>query len=225
MLAGAAIAVIAALATLAFDRRELGFVNGVIPLEEVATLAPGAEACQREVGIAEPFAAVRIGVETSGEPGPPLEVAVRGDGRNASGEALGGYVARRDLPETQPVASVGSIDAGGNVDICITNRGERSVALIGVQGDEAPEGQLEVRQLAEAASRDLHLSFLREEPTSLLAVLPQAFARAALFHPPLVGAWTFWLLALAVAVGVPLALAKALRAAEAEADAGGAAGD
>lgn len=216
MLAGAAVAVIAALLTLAFDRRELAFVNGVIALEEVGTLAPGAEACQREVGVAEPFGAVRIGVETSGEPGPPLDVVVRGDGRNARGEAPGGYVARRDIPESQPVARVGSIGAGGNVNVCITNRGDRSVALLGVQGDEAPEGRLEVKQLAESASRDLHLSFLRAEPASLLSVLPDAFARAALFHPPLVGAWTFWLLAVAVAVGVPLALAGALRGAEAE---------
>ena len=51
------------------------------------------------------------------------------------------------------------------------------------------------------------------KPTTLLAQLPLALDRAALFHPPLLGAWALWVLAALVAFAVPVALAAAVAAA------------
>jgi hypothetical protein len=47
----------------------------------------------------------------------------------------------------------------------------------------------------------------------MLALVPDAFERAALFRPAWVGAWTFWVLLGLVVAGMPLLLMAAYRSA------------
>ena len=53
----------------------------------------------------------------------------------------------------------------------------------------------------------LAMIFSAPRSRSLIALLPTVFARAALFHPGWMGAWTFW----ALLVGLLVAAASALR--------------
>lgn len=219
VMAGGAVAVlIAAVAALATDRRDLAFANGVAPLEAVVQLAPGQEACQREVAVLAPFAGVRLAADTDGRPGPALEVTVRwrrpGSAGVNGGRVGAGYVSAVAEPQSGPTATLGRIETD-SADVCVQNAGERVVGLGGTPEEDPADGRLSVGRPGdlEPARGNLALSFLRAEPTSLLAQLPTAFRRAALFHPPLVGAWTFWLLAALVALGVPALLARSLWAA------------
>lgn len=213
LVAGTLVVLGAAGAALAGDERDLAFVDGVAPLEAVGELAPGAVACQHAVAVIEPFAAIRLTVDTGGAPGPPLIVTVAQGHHDAHPAARvpDGYVSSITDPRTGPVARIGRVVRSGAVDVCVGNHGKRPVLIGGARQTQRGDGALTI------GGRDVDgamtLTFLRERPASLLAELPAAFRRAALFHPPFVGAWTFWLLAVLVAIGVPVLIGLAVRAA------------
>jgi hypothetical protein len=215
--AGAAAIAAAGLLTAAADRRELAFVNGVAPRDPALELEPRHTACQREVEVMEPFSRVRLALDTRGRAGPPLDLRVsrHGSGRLlGKGRAAGGYLASARAPEESPVVEVGPVPAGGEVDVCVRNAGSASLLIGGSTGSSREAGDLEAgERRLEPVDASAHVTFLRERPTSLLAQLPAAFRRAALFHPPLVGAWTFWLLSALVLVALPWLLAIAVRSA------------
>jgi hypothetical protein len=218
VLGGGCLAVVlAALLALARDERTLAFSNGVAPIEPALELGPGQRACQLGVAVVEPFAAVSPAADTGGAPGPVLGVSVRRSGARRSGLAPGGYASRLDDPASYPIARVGPVPAGPPVDVCIANGGSRPVALGGTVGNELRDSRLVREGGGAPQTANLHLVFLRERPTSLLTELPRALRRAALFHPPWIGAWTFWLLAGLVTVAVPLLLGRALAWAEQDA--------
>jgi hypothetical protein len=90
----------------------------------------------------------------------------------------------------------------------VTNDGDSRVALLGSPPDSSPPN------LADPTLRpELGLTFLRDEPRSMAALVPEAFERAARFRPGWVGAWTFWILLGLVAAGLPGLLALAYRSA------------
>jgi hypothetical protein len=216
LLGGAALVVVAAIVTLALDRRSLAFSNGVAPNQAVATLGPGQRACQRRVPVIEGFARVTPTTDTGGRPGPALDVEIldHGSGRVIRmGRAAAGYRTRINFPGTPASADVGRVRHGGAIDVCLRNAGSRPVQLVGTAVRRSTQSDLGLGGGARQrpAGGNLQLTFLRARPVPLLAELPAAFRRAALFHPPLVGAWTFWLLAALMAVAVPLLLARALR--------------
>jgi hypothetical protein len=214
---GAAAIAAAAMLTAAMDRREVAFVNGVAPREPALELAPPSIACQRRIDVVEPFSGVRFALDTHGRPGPALDVRVTGHGSGrtlAQGRAPGGYVAAADAPEASPAVAVGPVDAGQQVDVCVRNLGAVPVVVVGSTGSSRESGDLETGgRTLQPVKASAHMTFLRERPTSLLAELPDAFRRAALFHPPLVGAWTFSLLTALVLVALPWLLAIAVRSA------------
>ena len=213
LVAGTVAVLVAAALALAGDERDLAFANGLAPLEAVSELAPGSVACQHAVPVVEPFAAVRVTVDTAGAPGPPLIVtAAQGHhGAHPAARIPGGYVSTIADPRSGPVARLGRVLRGGVVDVCVGNHGRRGLLVAGSRQTQRPDGGLTVG--GRRTDGAMTLTFLRERPTSLLAELPAAFERAALFHPPLVGAWTFWLLTILVAVGIPVLLGVAVRAA------------
>ena len=216
LLGGATLVVVAAIAALALDRRSLAFSNGVAPNQAVATLGPGQRACQRRVPVIEGFERVAPTTDTGGRPGPALEVAIldHGSGRVVRvGPAAGGYRTRINYPGAPTTATVGRVRHGGAIDVCVRNAGSQPVQLVGTAVRRSSQSGLGLggggRQ--RPAGGNLELTFLRARPVPLLTELPVAFRRASLFHPPVVGAWTFWLLAVLIAVAVPLLLARALR--------------
>ncbi|MFL5819780.1 MAG: hypothetical protein ACJ76S_03755 [Solirubrobacteraceae bacterium] len=217
LLGGAAAVVIAAVIVLATDQRRLAFTNGVAPRQAVATLTPGQRACQRRIPVIERFGLVAPATDTGGRPGPALGVSVlehRSGGVIRVGRVPAGYRTRIDAPGAPATAEVGRVRSGRDIDVCLDNAGAAPVQLVGTSVTKSSQSDLEAGGRGQRpAGGNLQLIFLRERPISLLEELPAAFARAALFHPPVVGAWTFWLLAALVAVGVPLLLARALRSA------------
>jgi hypothetical protein len=215
VLAVGAVAIIAAaVLTAAADRRELAFVNGVAPREPALELEPRHTACQGEIEVVERFSRVRLALDTRGRPGPPLDVDLTGRNFIVGGGLAGGYRADLRAPEQAPVVALKPVRVGEEVEVCVHNRGSSSVVIGGSTGASREAGDLEVRgRRLEPLNASAHVTFLRERPTTLLAQLPAAFRRAALFHPPLVGAWTFWLLTALVTVALPWLLAIAVRSA------------
>src|SRR4051812_25553147 len=193
---------------------------GVIPLYPVAPLAQGQEACQAPIGLAEDVDRVRFNVGTFGKPGVPLDVTVR-----AAGTAIvlghahvpGGWL---DVGKPREV-SVGHIGANQRVAACVRNLGTRRAYVYGdlYGGTVVPIGPLGLRPTPSNTSAtidgvdipgDIAVSFVSEQPRSLLTRLPAVFRHAAVFRPSFVGSWTFWLLFLAAVLAVPAALLVAL---------------
>src|SRR5688500_9445074 len=94
LLAVAAVGLAGTLTAGLVDRRDLAFANGV-PITLVAAVLPaGAEACQRNVYVLEPFGAVEVTPRRIRGATPPLAVELRearSGRRVAFGEAPGGY--------------------------------------------------------------------------------------------------------------------------------------
>jgi hypothetical protein len=188
------------------DERELAFTLGVVPSTVAAELQPGQAVCQRPVNVSTKFTRVRFQVGTFGQPGTPLTVSVRSarSGRRlGQGRLAGGY------PDvTQQVVDVGPIGDSQRVTVCVRNGGHRRVALYGNATVAAPGTEAYIGR--GRLGTDLTLVFERDEPRSVLSLLPQVFERASLFRPGWVGSWTFWLLAALLLAGVPLLLGLAL---------------
>jgi hypothetical protein len=206
-LAGVAIAAGALLVVAATDERELAFTLGVVPGMVAVELAPGEETCQAPVDVAERFEAVRLKLGTSSGPGSPLVVSVRDV---ASGATLGaGRLAGGYPDNTRPDVTVGSVPARSRpVAVCVRNAGRRDAALYG--GPDIAARASTASGGRAATQVDIGLVFLRERPASALALVPDAFGRAALFRPRWVGAWTFWALAAGVVLLSPALLARAI---------------
>ncbi len=213
---GAVVIVVAAVVALLLDQRELAFTNGVAPGEEVVRLKPQLNACQRNVQVLAPFATIRLATDSHHRPGPLLRLTVleRRSGRVLGGGTVpAGYVTRLDAPQDQISGFVGRVKAKRAIDVCVTNVGGQAVALGGTLESRPENSDLTAGiRRARPVPGNLALSFLKPKPSSLLAELPAALRRAALFHPSFVGAWTFWVLAALLAVVVPLLLARAVTA-------------
>jgi hypothetical protein len=191
------------------DERRLAFALNVRPERPVAVAAPGQEACQRGIESSAPFQSVGLLLGTYARPGPPLDVTARRTGARtvlASGRLPAGAADNRGAS----VRLDREVPEGGFVDVCARNAGERRVAFYGGPTIESP-GHAFVD--GRPATGDMQIVFHRGEPATALSLVPDMFERAALFRPPGVGAWTFWVLLAGVAVAVPLLLAWALRAA------------
>jgi hypothetical protein len=67
----------------------------------------------------------------------------------------------------------------------------------------------------------LAMAFTTPQSRSLTALLPTVFARAALFHPRWMGAWTFWALLAGLIIAAGLVLRALLVAVSLDEDAEG----
>jgi hypothetical protein len=191
----------------ATDERSLAFTINSRAVKVVAAARPGEDVCQRGLEAAEPFGAVLLRLTTDERPGPPLAVAVldADDGRVlARGRLPAGTKDGRD----STVRVTPEVGAGELFDVCFRNEGVRDVGFWGGPTIESPGHAFEG---AQPAGGDLRVVFLRSEPRSALALVPDMFEHASRFRPDPVGPWTFWALLVAVAAGIPALLALALR--------------
>jgi hypothetical protein len=198
---------------------------GVKPVYPVAPIGEGATACQQPLGVTESFDRVRFNVGTFGKVGPPLTVIVRDE---RTREELGHAQVRAGWVDngTAQVVDVGTIETGRRVAVCVRNDGPVRAYLYGDfyngRYGTGPLGVTPTNSTNFATVDDQELAgdislALLSKPHSLLARVPALFSHAGTFRPPIVGAWTFWLLAVLVLVGAPLALWAALtRAGDAE---------
>jgi hypothetical protein len=199
LVAVAAVGLLAVLAAAALDDRERAFTVGLPPVRIAAELAPGERACRLDIDVPGDFSRLRLATASFRRPGPALSVSA-GPGR---GTVAAGY------PDNSTVeVDVGGVAEGERIDVCVTNEGDHRVALYGSPPDTPPDHLGDPELVPEIA-----VTFVRDEPRSMLALVPDAFERAALFRPAWVGAWTFWLLLGLVVAAVPPLLAAAYRSA------------
>src|SRR4051812_22432027 len=113
---------------------QLAFTVGAAPQAPLAKLQPGQTVCQRSINVPphSGFDRIALQVGTNHHPGPQLDVVVRrhDGGRLAGGTLAAGYP---DVPlhGGYRVIEMGAVADRQPIDVCVTNRGSRSVALYG----------------------------------------------------------------------------------------------
>lgn len=207
------VAAAAALTVAAAERKTaLAFTLGVPDSEIAVVLKPGRTACQGPIDTSAPFTAVQARLGTLSRPGPAVDVVVNDftTGRSLTGGHLAPGYGDHSVRRVQ----TGAVAEGRRIDVCVRNAGNHRVAIYG--GAWAADQSSELRHGKETLKDDMSLVFLREKRVSLLSLVPTIFARAALWHPGWVGAWTFWALVALLLVAVPVSLVQALRGTERE---------
>ena len=210
-LAAVAVCAILGLVVVALtDDRDLAFTLGVQPSQPAVVVAPGERACQRPIDTSAAARTVKFKPSTSGRPGPPLAVEVRtAAGERAVGVVRGGYP---DLA-WQSAQLDREVRDDRRIEVCISNRGDRRVALLGGPALAARTSAAHLGR--RALPTDIALVFERGDSSSMLSLVPTAFERATLFHFSWLGPWSFWALGILVMLVVPLLLIAALKAAAA----------
>jgi len=159
---------------------------------QAALLVGGQEACEGPIRV--PSAAGRVGIWGNGAGNAQVAVSVHdaGTGRVL---AAGQTMIPPGPPGGHSIPVRPSIPAGATVRVCITERGPIRFSLLG-----SLPSHPQIRMSVDGKSTFSEFSLVLFEPArhSLLAALPKAFSRAALFRFSWVGAWTFWVLALAL---------------------------
>ena len=200
---------LAGLAVVAItDERQLAFTPGVRPTQVAAVAAPGDPVCQRPLDVSADARSVRFQVGTAGRPGPELAVESRSArGRRAVAVVPAGY---GDVT-WQRATLDRELREGERIELCITNRGTRRVAIYGgpALAARTSSAYLDGRRIP----TDLALVFERGDSRTALALVPTAFERAALFRPSWLDEWVYWVLAAAFLLTVPVLVAAALRGA------------
>ena len=170
---------------------------------------PGQELCS---GLIRPPGAgaerVRFWVRgAAGGGAPAIVVRVR---RSRTAQTLADGTAPAGPAGARTVRLRGSVAGSRKVVACFLGAGGGAI----LSPRPGTPTRVRVERSAEPADyADVALELIRSDDRSLLAALPDAFDRAALFRPGWIGAWTYWLLLAGLVVGVPLLLAGALSAA------------
>lgn len=196
----------------ASDKRATAFSLEVPTGHPALVLHDGQRACQGPVRAQAAFRGLELWVKPVRPPGTRLLVrVVSGAGsRLASGAVHAAPAAAAAL--RVPVAAAPStmtrvgldqtIRAGQVVSFCFENAGPSTLTLAGAPA-EPGSGNIEAggHTYGLAAATVL----LKPHASSVLSLLPTIFARAALFRPTWMGAWTYWLLLGLLAAAFPLA--------------------
>jgi hypothetical protein len=207
LLATVVIGLAGLLLVAAIDDRRLAFTLGVRPTQVVAVLEPGDTACQAPIDVPADAGSVQFRVAAARAPGPPLEVLVRTDRGIVGRDTVpGGY----GSPVTASASPAG-IESGERIAVCVRNAGARSASVYG--GGELAARTSSLRFNGRESPVDLALVFERAESRSMLAALPDAIERAALFRPGWVSTGLLWAVGLLLVTALPGALALALRSA------------
>jgi hypothetical protein len=195
----AALGALGLLAAAALDDRERAFSVGLPAVRIAAELPPGESACTLGIDVPADFSRVRLATASFGSPGPPLTVTAG----TSRGTVAGGY------PDNSTVeARLDTVAEGEGVEVCVTNDGDHRVALLGSPPDTPPH------ELGNPGlGPSIGVVFLRDEPSSMAALVPDAFERASRFRPEWIGPWTFWVLLGLAVIALPALLAAAYRSA------------
>lgn len=189
-------------ALLSQSAPRLAGTNNVSPRAPVAFLFPGDRLCQQSTVPADARSVVlRV------PPNPERERRVRVVVGAGGDRAVGGHRGPAPTGELM-VALTGRVPAGAG-ELCVRNRGDGSLALLGSDIDIARAAQRGVTTRGK-----LSIAYRRAGSESWWSVAPTVAQRFARGKPGFVGAWTLWaalaLMAAAVALAA-LAVARATR--------------
>jgi hypothetical protein len=209
LLAVVGLAVAATALAAARDDRDLAFTPSVRELRVVTDVFPRQELCQaRKTRAVEGFAGVRFLVGSYGRPSGPVAVTLR-DPATRRAIATGQVPAGQHEGVRLSVPLRPAVPQGTRFNLCFENRGATRFALFGnVQSRASRAARRRRVELPRKAA--ITVDYLRAEPKSALAQVPEMFRRASLFRPDGVGAWTFWALLALLVLAVPALLARAL---------------
>ncbi len=211
----AALGLAALLGAAAADQRSSAFSLDVSPDEPIATLSPGDQVCQGPFAATASFGSVTAWVSPFGNVGASLRMLVRSvsGATLATGQSPAGY---HQLATARTFRLDATVAAGRRISVCLRSAGPEQVAVLGAGARDATQlanvGRLRPTGRSPAAA--IALVFTRRHPRSLLSLFPTIFRRAAVFRPPWVGPWTYWVLVagvLAAFVLGGLAVTRAVR--------------
>jgi hypothetical protein len=173
---------------------------------QAASVSPNRGACEGPMQIPAEFGGVRAFAHTTGGRA-TLDLSVL-ESRTRRVLARG----RSEVPSSfTPVTATltRAVAAGQRVTVCLTVGGPGRILL---NGSNRSTGSIPLRVAGKPVSHEVSLVFLASRRRSLLSQIPTMFARASLFRPGWVGAWSFWALAvllLFAAVALVIAVSRA----------------
>jgi hypothetical protein len=205
------------------DGRSTAFSLDIQPADPVVTLHPGQAACQGPLTATASFGFVTPWIypsESSGAipqrpiPGSAIELTVRDAVTNAP--LAQGFIGAGHVAKNAPTVALDhTVTSGRRILVCLRSRGPGTSDLMGAAlPNQALAGDDGSATGAPRAA--ISLLFERRDPRSLLSLVPTIFARASLFRPSWVGAWTYWLLSAAFLGAFGLAAVAVARAARSD---------
>jgi hypothetical protein len=204
--AGAGLGLLIALVAwfLPYLTRERTDISGVpVPppffAQERVHLRPGSEACLSDVAFDTDSEIVELTVLAARRPTPALMVVAEAPGYRRTAAVQAGYApplalqARLDPPERSVIGT-----------LCIRNRGDRRVALLGTTDVRTVVARPMTRIDGVEVVPDISVRLLSGEGGSVLERVGEMVDRAAAFKPGLFGAPVLlWLVLALVAFGIP----------------------
>jgi len=187
-----ALALLAGLVISALEPMRIrAYALGTPSSKFVADLGRGQEACEGPIRVQTAVGRVRVwGTGTAGRVWAQVIV------RNAtSRKAIArGWTLVPPIPAAYDAALDSSIPAGSTIVVCVAGEGPGPLALL---GGAPTHSEILMSLRGKSTPTEFSLVLLDRARRSLLAALPTAFARAALFRFSWTGPWTFWVLAVA----------------------------
>ena len=166
---------------------------------------PGSEACLSDVAFGTDAELVELTTFKVPRPRPPMDIVARAPGYRETAvltggtEPLTGLYAGIDPPERSAVGT-----------LCIRNRGERRIELLGTTDARTGTGR-SITRIDGMEVADISVRLLATDSGSVLERLGQLVHRMAAFKPGLFGApILLWLVLLLTAIAVPAAATYAI---------------
>jgi hypothetical protein len=179
-------------------------------------MRPGSEACMSDVAFGTDAELVELTTFKVPRPRPPMEVVIKAPGYRETArltggtEPLTGLYARIDPPERSAIGT-----------LCVRNRGDRRVALLGTTDARTGTGR-PVTRIGGEEVPDISVRLLAVNSGSVLERLGQLVDRAAAFKPGVFGLppllWLMLLTAIALPAAATYAIVTSFRDAGAGAD-------
>jgi|RhiMetdeSRZDD1v2_1073273.scaffolds.fasta_scaffold59965_2 hypothetical protein len=204
------VGLIALVAVAGLEHKSGAFTLGVAPAAGVARVAPQQELCQRPIDVVAPFEKVWLQLGTYGRPGQPFALTVS-DASSDRTIARARVATRYGDNEALTVPLPRTVPEGERVAVCVRNAGDRAIAPYGNSGlSNQPSAAY---RDGDKQGGDVAFVFIRDEPSTVLGLVPSIVERASLFH----GGWSstaaYWVL-LGLLLVAPASLAAlAVRAA------------
>jgi hypothetical protein len=193
------------------EDRATAFSVDVPAPDPVAIVVPGQRVCQGPISVTASTDGLTAWMAPGPTAGVSFEARLSGPGSSPVRTTLrpGSSTPSAGLPALSGRFSP-VIRSGRRVRLCVRSTSRRTVELL---GGPVRSGSGALVLGGKISPYSLALVFRSSHPRSVLSLMPTMFARAALFKPRWVGAWTFWVLLAAILAAGVLGLGWALRAA------------